>query len=1078
MEHLGLAGRIAKRSIDSPLVPLFVIACFIFGIYSLMVIPREDRPDIDIPTASVIIPWPGAGAEQIDNQLARRGATWVRRLANVTEVRSSSTDDATLLQVEFTPGTNQALAFARLEEVFSTHAHLLPQGAGPAQIETYGDDHLVMLSASLSSKTRSAIELELLATEVATELEQIEGVRNIRVYGGNQRAIEILPDIQSLAAHNLTLSDIADAIGIATRQFPVGRLESAPVTLIRAGSHIGRIETLARIPVGRGDSGPIYLEDVATIRDGSVKTHDAALYWHQGQDEAWPSVTIAATTLDGRNVSDITRALNEHMHQYAVSQLPADVKLSTTYDAGADATARVYRVLNQLLTGTLVVVAIIWLGLGWRAGLIIAMMMPASLAIVPWLYKQIDFSLNPVSIAAMILAIGVLSDDAVVLLENIARRYRIAGEKSRALTIDAINEVGNPTILADLLIVVTLLPTAYITGEMGQYVRSIPIGASAAVMFSLLIALLISPYFGFRLLKLPPQAKKGADLQSQSNTAAEGVSPNSGQKTSMSVTLYSTIMRPLLGQGSSMRWCMYLTLLVLLGASFLLPAMRMIQIGLTPLLDRETFAINIELPAGKTRQESLEVVSSLHRKLKSYPEIKSLSSYIGTSAPPIFPPSEIPDPVAQSGPHRAVIHVQMLPEAERDRLSYEVSQEINSLLGDWLKPYNGWGHIGRIPSGPSSDRDITAEIYGADVNARQHTATQLEHWLRHRAGVMGTEQIPRAPLRNLTLRLDPQRAALHGVNPDTFVRTLNLALNGEQIGTWPDPAARSAIPVILRLDEKQRQDRTALTDLYVASETATAVSLADLVEFKYSDGLPALQRRDLRPVLTVAADLHRDIALPLSVQLESLVQGNTIDAGGSDIPVYWLDIPKQREISSTDGTVVYWSGEWEMTRDVYRDLGVASVVAMLLIYILIAGWFSSYTLPLLIMLPIPLIFIGVLPAHWIWGVDISGIGVLGLISLAGIVTRNAILLVDFVIQREKEGMEIGAAVLQSGIERTRPILLTAATVMFGSGILIFEPALEPLGLSLASGVLISTPITLVLIPVLYFHVYRKRWGKK
>jgi multidrug efflux pump subunit AcrB len=1075
MERLGLAGRIARNSIDSPLVPLFVIACFIFGIYSLLVIPREDRPDIDLPTATVVIPWPGAGVEQIDNQLARRSTTWVRQLASVTEVRSSSTDDAALLQIEFTAGTDKAVAFARLEELFGAHAHMLPREAGPPRVETYGDDHLVMLSASLSSKTRSATELELFASEMATELEQIEGVRSIQVYGGNERAIEILPDTQALAAHNLTLSEVADAIGIATREFPVGRLESAPVSMVRAGSHIARVENLARIPVGKGDSAPIFLEDIATIRDGSVKNYHAALYWHQGQDEAWPAVTLAATTLDGKNVSDITRTLIEHMQLQTESLLPQDVELSITYDAGADASARVYRVLNQLLTGTLVVVGIIWLGLGWRAGLIIAMMMPASLAAVPWLYHQIDFSLNPVSIAAMILAIGILSDDAVVMLENIARRFRAAGEKSRTLTIEAINEVGNPTILADLLVVVTLLPTAYITGEMGQYVRSIPIGASAAVLFSLLVALLITPYFGFRLLKVASNAADTPGAESDQNGSTQ---KHTSIKARRCTTLYCSLMRLFLGNNSLLRWGLYLTLMVLLGASFLLPAKRIVQVGLTPLLDRETFAINIELPAGNTREQSLQAISALHRELKAYPEIKSLTSYVGTSAPPVFPPSETPIPGADSAPHRATIQVQMMPEDERDRLSYEISQEINSHLGSWLKPFSATGYIGRIPSGPSSDRDITAEIYGSDPGARQKTALHLEQWLLARDGVVGTEQIPRTPLPDISLNLDPQRAALHGVKPDTLVRTLHLALNGEQIGSWSDPSARSPIPLVLRLDEDQRRNKKNLTELYVASVSGRAVPLTDLIEFNASENAPYLQRRNLRPVLTVAADLNRDVSLPLSAQLQSLVQGNTLDIDGQSVPVHWLDLPDKKDIANTDATLIYWSGEWEMTRDVYRDLGVASGVAMLLIYILIAGWFSSYALPVLIMLPIPLIFIGVIPAHWLLDVDIAGTGVLGLIALAGIVTRNAILLVDFIIQREKKGMDIREAVLQAGIERTRPILLTAATVMFGSGVLIFEPSLEPLGLSLASGVLISTPITLVLIPVLYFHVYRKRWDNK
>jgi multidrug efflux pump subunit AcrB len=1072
MQRLGLAGRIAHRSIDSPLVPLFVLACFLFGAYSLLIIPREDRPNIDLPTASVVIPWPGAGVEQVDNQIARRGAAWVRQLAGVTEVRSSSTDDAALLQVEFTPGTDKAIAFARLEELFAKHADLLPEGAGSAQIETYGDDHLVMFTANLSSARRSAMELELYAREMVIALEQLDGIRSIEVFGGNQRAIEVLPDPQALAGYNLTLDDVANAISIATRHFPVGRLEDPPVTLLRSGSRIGKVETLAKIPVGKTDSGPVYLEEIAAIRDGSVRNNHAALLWQRGLDEAHPCVTLAATTLDGKNVSDVTRSIKQRLDKLASSILPEDVKLHPTYDAGADATARVYRVLNQLLSGTLVVVGIIWLGLGWRAGLIIAMMMPASLAVVPWLYQQIDFSLNPVSIAAMILAIGILSDDAVVMLENIARRFRAAGEKSRTITIDAINEVGNPTILADLLVVVTLLPTAYITGEMGQYVRSIPIGASAAVLFSLVVALLITPYFGFRLLPRPDVKKSN-----QSASSSDGWANLSAENPEATcTTLYCNIMRPFLGSKSLLRWLMYLVLIILLGASFLLPSLRMVQIGLTPLLDRETFAINIELPSGNTREQTLQAISSLHNELREYPEIRSLTSYVGMSMPHIFPPSETPVPVSDTEPHRATIQVQMMPEDKRERLSYEVSQDINAHLSTWLEPFNAYGHISRIPSGPSSDRDITAEIYAADVKTRRETAAHLEHWLQNREGVIDTEQIPRAGLRNLILDLDPQRAALHGVTSDTLIRTLSLAIKGKEVATWPDAEARNPIPVVLRLDETQRRDASSLKALYIAGSNGAAVPLADLVDFKHpEEASPYLQRRNMRSILTVAGDLNRATALPLSVQLESLVQGNTIKVNDVDIPVYWLAPPNEDDVQNA---AIYWGGEWEMTRDVYRDLGIASAVALLLIYILIAGWFSSYTLPLLIMLPIPLIFIGVIPAHWLWDVDIAGTGVLGVIALAGIVTRNAILLVDFIKQREKDGMEIGEAVLKAGIERTRPILLTAATVMFGSGVLIFEPSLEPLGLSLASGVLISTPITLVLIPVLYFHVYGKRWGRR
>ena len=1063
MEDLGLAGRIANRLLDSPLVPLFVIACFILGAYSLLVTPREDRPDIDVPTAVVMIPWPGGGAERVDDQLARRAGTWIRQLSSVKTIHSSSTDHAALLTVEFEAGTAETTAFAELEELFSVYADHLPVAAGPPLIDTFGEERLVMFMATLSSKTLAPRELDQIAGEVSARLESVTGVRSITRYGGDQQAIEVLPRPDDLAAYGIPLNQVAEAIAGAGRQVPVGFLESAPVAAIQAGTDISSREKLARIPVGQGSMGPVYLEDVADIRDGTVRRNRAVLNWQQGRSTAYPAVTLAVTTLAGENVADVTRRITQRLSELKTELVPSGVQLSICYDAGREATQRVYNVLSQLLTGTLIVVGIIWLGLGWRAAIIIALMMPSSLAIVPFIYNQFDFTLNPVSIAAMILAIGILSDDAVVMLENVSRQFRNAGKKSRELTVQAVNEVGNPTILADLLVVATLLPTAYITGEMGQYVRALPIGASAAVMFSLLVALTITPYFGLRLLKVDASARTG---NSSGNDAQTGAAPEKATSEKGYDRFYRALMHPLMAYGI-LRWMLYLGLLILLLASFSMVGLRWVQVGLTPLLDRQIFVVNVELPAGVTLTETLTATSAVSRKLRKIPEVKSLTVYAGTPAPFIYPPSGIQIP-EKMPPHRASLHVEMMPNPERRRLSYEVSREVAHQLDDWLAPYNANGYIGRIPSGPSSDRAVTAEIYGPDDETRQALADRVERWLGTQPGVLATEQFPEDPLRLLNLLVDPQQAATRGVIPAEVTRTLFLAIQGRAVTNWPVTASREPVPVILRLDETRRDNANSLKSIYVPGIEGHPVPLEELVDFDEQPGNPVRYRRDLLPIITVVADLDRSVAQPLTIQLAGAMGLNT-EKDSQPVAIRWLSPPED-----TSHPQLYWSGEWEMTRDVYRDLGTAGAVVMLLIYLLLAGWFSSYTLPFLIMLPIPLIFIGVIPAHWIWGINLVGTGVLGIIALAGIVARNSILLVDFIKQRENEGVELKEAVLRAGIQRTRPILLTAATVMFGSGVLVFEPSLEPLGLTLASGVLISTLLTLVLIPVLYFHVHRNK----
>jgi len=1048
--RLGLAGHIANRLLDSPVVPLFVIACLLLGAYALLITPREDRPDIDVPLALVSIPWPGAGVERVDEQLARRASSWTREIASVSEVRSSSSDHAALLSVEFEAGTSKATAFSQLNEIFDSRASELPQMAGPVKIQTFGEARLVALLATISSKILDPGRLEDLAGELSADILTIPGVRDVARFGGDRSAIEILPRPTDLAARTIPLNQLAESVAAAARQVPAGRLEGRPVTNLQAGMAFTSTAQLGRIPVGSDGGGPVYLDEVADIRLGRIEKNQAVLHWQEGASVPFPAVTLAVTTLEGMNVSDITRQVQERLAKFAQTTLPADVQLDITHDAGIDATDRVYNVLFQLLSGTLVVVGIIWLGLGWRAALIIAIMMPASLSVVPYLYHHLDFTLNPVSIAAMILAIGILSDDAVVMLENVSRHFQRAGEKTRELTVKAVNEVGNPTILADLLVVATLLPTAYITGEMGQYVRAIPIGASAAVLFSLLIALTITPYFGFRLLAV--------DADASDSTRENGRAGNQATEDSPFVARYRRILAPFLGV-TWLRWAFYLGLVILLLASLSLVAFRNVQIGLTPLLDRNLFAVNIELPPASTLTESLTAASQINRHLRAIPEVRAVTVYSGLSAPLIYPPETMPSP-EQSAPSDLTLHVILVPEHQRDRQSYEVSRDIAHKLGDWLGPFDGKGHVSRIPSGPSSDRAITAEIYGPDPQTRRAVAQQIEHWLSKQKGVISTDQSPSQPLPILNLDVDPERAATFGVIPGEVTRSLYLAIQGETLANWSGRKnAREPIPIILRFAKPDRETERAIKSLYVTNADGQPVSLESVVDFNYTDGEAPLFRRGLLPVTTVFADLDRSQAQPVTVQMESPVQIG-------DTEVRWLAPPDE-----VDNSLLYWSGEWEMTRDVYQDLGIAALIVMILIYVLLAGWFRSYRLPLLIMLPIPLIFIGVIPAHWAWGINIAGTGVLGVIALGGIVTRNAILLVDFIEKRLDDGMNLKEAVVQAGAQRTRPIILTAATVMFGSGVLIFEPSLEPLGLTLASGVLVSTLLTLVLIPLLYFHVF-------
>ncbi|MFU8817375.1 MAG: efflux RND transporter permease subunit [Pseudomonadales bacterium] len=1052
MQDLGFAGRTANRLIDSPLVPLFVLAALLLGGYGLLVTPREDRPEIDVPTVLVAVPYPGGGAERVDQLVARPVAVWARQLADVVEVWSAASDDAAVLTVEFASGVDESRAFTELTELLAVNAERLPPGAGRPLLQISGDDQLVIQTLTLSSDRLSPYALGRLGEELASRLEQVEGVRSVGVHGGRTRAVQVLPQPQQLAAHGVSFSQVLDAIGASGLRLPADALYGSPVTSVRVGTRLETAQDVARIQVGAGPAGVIYLEDVARIVDGPLHGEDAVLHWRRGDGAAQPGVTLAVTSVPRQNVSDVTRRVGAELEQLLPLLIPEEVVVTAGYDAGRDATERVYSVLRQLLTGTLIVVGIIWLGLGWRAAAVIALMMPASLAIVPYAYYRLGFTLNPVSIAAMILAIGILADDAVIMLENVKRLFREHGERSRELTVKAINEVGNPTILADMLVVATLIPTAFITGEMGQYVRAIPIGTSIAVLFSLLIALTISPYLGYRLLRPGPDREADCDSEEKHT-----------RTTSRAVGGYRRLLQHML-RHAWLRWGFYAALLVLMVAAFALLALRQVEVGLTPLLDREVFVIDVELPPGASLQRTLNATAAVGRALQAEPDISAYTVFAGVEGPLMFPPAILPAALDRR-PHQASIHVQLPHEDERRERSYELNRRLAERLPELLAPFVGDGYVRRIPSGPSRERAVSAEIYAPDQSARLALAEQVAPLLRAHRAVVAVETLPAAPAPRIQLTVDQNRAAARGVAPGEVARVVNTALAGATVTSLQTPGARQPVPVLVRLAPEQRRVEDDLAGLYVSSVAGEPVPLRDVVRVHHGDDSPVRYRRDLLPVNVVAADLNRQRAEALTVQVDVREEVARLP---SQPQLRWFRPPADDRT-----TAVYWGGEWETTVQVYRDLGAAGAVVMVLIYVLLAGWFGSYTVPLLIMLPIPLIFIGVIPAHWAWGINLAGTGVLGIIALAGIVARNAILLVDFVEQRRAAGMDIHDAVVEAGALRARPIILTAATVMFGSGVLIFEPALEPLGLTLASGVLVSTLLTLLLIPALYFDCYRR-----
>jgi multidrug efflux pump subunit AcrB len=1065
MDRPGLAGRLAERLIDSPLVPLIVLAALVMGGYGLTMTPREDRPDIEVPTALITIPFPGAGVERVDELVARPVGSWAGQLERVVEVKTVASDDAALIEVEFATGISDATAYAELRELMERNRSRLPPGAERESIRTVGDELFTGLMLTLSSAELGSYQLRRLGTELAARLEAVKGVRAVPVHGGQPRELQVLPRPRDLAAHGVGLVQVFEAIEAASLRLPAEPLRGDRTRRVRVGAWPGSVSDLERIQVGMGPAGVIYLSDIADVSDGSAPDDAYSLHWQRGQQTEVAAVSLAVTSIPHRNISAVTTRTVERLEALRPQMIPAEVQVSIAYDAGRAATETVMSVLENFLIATVVVVIIILIGLGWRAAVGVSLLIPAILSIVPFAYLWIGFSLNPVSIAAMILAIGLVADDTVIIMENIGRHFHEAGQRSRELVIRAVDEVGNPTILAVFLIVATLLPTAFISGEMGQYSRAIPVGASLAILFSLIIALTVTPFVAYRLLRAPRDGKgrHRHDKQGEDNDqnqdrrqGAERVPPGPLADS------YRRLLQPFFHH-AGLRWTFYAVLAVLLLGSIAMVAFRAVQLTLVPLLDREVFVVEMELPPGSPLENTLQASASVGRALRQYPEIDAYTIFAGTDGPLLMPRPGPPDlPGASS--HRASIYVLFPHEAERVRLSYEIGRDLADRLPTLLSPFAGQAWIRHIPSGPSNDNGLQAEIFGADPDAQRELADRIEGLLEQHDAAYAIERFPKPPVPELRLSVDQTRASAQGVVPARAAAAVQMALTGRTATDLDLPQERRPVPVLVRLPEEERQWREDLAGLYIQNEAGEPVPLRAILDFSEGETTPHRHRKNQLPVVYVAAAINRDRSQPVSVQRDIAAALHHQDVEAPDIR--WLSPPE-----SGSPTTLFWGGEWQMTQEVYRDLALAGVGVLLVIYTLLAAWFGSYVIPLLIMMPIPLVFIGVIPAHWAMGLDIAGLGVLGIIALAGIVVRNAVLLVDFTQQRIDSGMDIQDALISAGALRTRPILLTAGTVAFGSGALIFEPALKPLGLTLVSGVVVATVLTLILIPSLYFHVF-------
>ena len=1065
---LGVSGRIAKAFLTSKLTPLLVVFSLLLGAFAVLVTPREEEPQIKVPMVDVFVGLPGATAQEVERRLVTPLEKALYEIPNVEYIYSTSQPSGGMIIVRFYVGTDPDQAVVRVHSKLAELAPSLPPGAMPPVVAPRSIDDVPVLAYTLWSETESPMVLRQVAEELKAELTKHPRVAQVWVLGGQRRVVRVSFDKDKLAAYHVSLLQAYQAVAGLNWSLPAGSFAQANQEVaVEVTGFFRSAEEVRRAVVAVYMGRPVYLGDVAEVVDGPEEPAQYA--WMLGGQAAAakglrpgltaPAVTVAIAKKPGTNAVDLVRQLDRHVAGLAGKLVPSSVKLTKTRDYGFTANEKSSELIEHMAIATFAVVLLMAFALGRREAVVVAVAVPTTLALTLASSYLFGYTLNRVTLFALIFAIGILVDDAIVVVENIHRHYELGWGPPPQTTVYAVDEVGNPTILATFTVVAALLPLAFVSGLMGPYMRPIPINASAAMLFSLLVAFVVSPWLTYRLFRKWAEAHVGAEGEPDAETPEE----------SKLHRFYQTLFTPLLASAWR-RWALLAGVALLLIGSVALVAFEVVTVKMLPYDNKSELQVVIDMPEGSPLEATAAVARELAATLRQVPEVTDMQVYVGTSAPFNFN-GLVRHYFLRSGPLVADIQVNLLPKHERTRASHDIAKAVRELLAPVAARTPANVKVTEVPPGPPVLSTLVAEIYGPELPHRLALAEKVRAIFAKTPGVVDVDWYVEDPAPKVELVVDREKAARAGITPEMLVRTLRLALDGAEVTLLHDERSRTPVPLVFRLERAQRSSLAALLDLRLHGAQGQLVPLGELATVVPGNRERFIYHKNLRPVTYVVAEMAGALEAPvygilaMERDLESLRGPD-----GRPIEVISTHLPE-------DNTryALKWDGEWHITYEVFRDMGIAFAVVLVLIYLLVVGWFRSFVTPLIIMAPIPLTLVGILPAHGLGGVFFTATSMIGFIALAGIIVRNSILLVDFINLELASGETLENAVIKAGAVRFRPIALTAAALVVGGAVILLDPIFQGLAVALISGVVVSTVLTLVVIPLVYF-MYLKTVG--
>jgi multidrug efflux pump subunit AcrB len=1039
---LGASGRLAAAFLASPLTPLLIIAAVALGAFAVVALPREEEPQIIVPMIDVFVEMPGASPAEIEQRVTRPMEKLLWEIPGIEYLYSTSSPGRSMVVARFYVGEDETAALVRLNQKLAGNADRIPPGVTGPIVKARSIDDVPIVAVTLWGERYGDDQLREVAAQLETAIKEVPDVAEVTILGGRRREVRVELDPQRLAAYAVDPIAVRQAIrGANARTGADGPIVDGAIAAVRAGTRIENVDELRALVVGAHAGRAVLLRDVAEVIDGDARPSTDVTF--HTRDRAHAAVTVAVAKRKGTNAIDVARRIEQKLEFLRGAVIPSDVRMTLTRNYGETAAEKSNELLWHMLLAVLSVSALIWLALGRREALVVLIAIPVTLALTLFTFYLYGYTLNRITLFALIFSIGILVDDAIVVVENVVRHARLKTGEPGALTslaIQAVDEVGNPTILATLAVIAAILPMAFVGGLMGPYMRPIPVGASAAMVFSLVVAFIVTPWAAVRLLRPSPgHGHDGDDRLTR---------------------LYRRVMRPLLMQPRVRALFLGGVVALLLAAVALVP-LQLVRVKMLPFDNKSEFQVMVDLPEGTPLEQTARVTSALARAALADPLVRDVQSYSGTSAPYNFN-GLVRHYFLRRAPHLGDLQVNLAPKAERSEQSHEIAKRVRDRLAPIAKRFGATIQVAEVPPGPPVLQTLVAEIYGPDAERRTDLARRVRAIMQQTPGVVDVDWYVEDPQARIDLIVDEEKAAAAGVPAAAVASVVRMAVQGEPAGLLHDERAAEDVPIVLGLPREALGGLTAIRAIRIG--TPTPVAIGELTRETRATVDRSLYHKNLQPVTYVTADVAGAVESPVYaiLAMNRELANLTLPEG------YGLDIFNAQQPADTTRYAMKWDGEWHITIEVFRDLGLAFAAVLILIYILVVGWFASFKTPLTIMAAIPFSLVGILPAHAAMGAFFTATSMIGFIAGAGIVVRNSIILVDFVELRLAEGMALEDAVVDAGAVRFRPMALTAAAVIAGSAVILFDPIFQGLAISLMAGEVASLLLSRMAVPVLYY----------